>query len=115
MSDHFKKMSAFLCLRYCAILVTLMSLLSTLCVAGGKQKSSKKNKSTKTTAMPDNRPRGCFVQQRVVWVPIPKYKYVDVPMAEPVYEDKKKKGKAIKSYTEVPISKYTRTSSYGDF
>lgn len=141
MSDYSDKMTVFPHLRSIVLIILLM-LLSSLCLAGkkggkggkggggggggtgngtvvsgggGKQNTPKQktyNKKT-TTPRPMNRPKGCFVQQRVVWVPIPKYKYVDVPMAEPVYKDKKK-GKSIKSMTEVPITRYTRTGSYGD-
>lgn len=94
------------------VLLTVIALLASICAAGQNKTKSKggQNKTTEEVSM--NRPRGCFVQQRIVWVPIPKYKYVDVPLAEPIYQktEKKKKTKKKDKSTgirEVHISRYS--------
>lgn len=81
--------------------------------AGGKHKNKNK-KGKEDTPTTSNKAKGCFVQQRIVWVPIPKYKYVDVPMAEPTFPDKMKmKGKSMGKMKEVSISSYSSSGNYG--
>ena len=107
-----------------SLCLTLLALLVSTSGGGSKKKTQgKSGNMTTTTTTPAPRTRGCFVQQRIVWVPIPKYKYVDAPLAEPVYQKKPKmkvkvKGKMMTAsggMQEVPISRYTSSNHYGDF